>query len=64
MCYFYIFYVKPTFSTCGFDAKVLLARDLSALNDGDGDSFRETQVPGARGALVMPRASGRGVWNF
>lgn len=50
MCYLYIFYVKPTFNTCDFDSKVLLARGLSAPNDGDGDNFREMQVPGGQGS--------------
>lgn len=34
-CVIYIFYVKPIFNTCDCDSKVLLARGLSALNEGN-----------------------------
>lgn len=43
----HIFYVKPISNNRDFASEVLLARGLSAPDEGD--VCREMQVPGARG---------------
>lgn len=57
----YIFYVKPIFNTRDFDSKVLLARGLSALNEGD--ICREMQGPGEQLQCEGLVGSERGILN-
>lgn len=57
----YIFYVKPIFNTRDFASKVLLARGLSAPDEGD--VCREMQGPGEQLQCEGLVGSERGILN-